>query len=238
MSEPRIKSAASPKEGAAKVMAIKVKKGKDSFYARYIKRILDFVAAFILAIPALLIVAVCYVIIKLESKGPAFFVQERPGYKGKIFKIYKLRTMRVETEKDGRPLSDMERMTRIGSVIRCCSFDELPQILNILRGEMSFIGNRPLLVSYLSLYTPEQMRRHDVLPGISGWAQVNGRNELTWEQKFERDVWYVDHISFGLDMKILFMTIKNVFMHSGINAGINETMQEFTGSKEMETVHK
>ena len=217
---------------------IVMKKGTEGIYYKYIKRILDLIFAFLLAIPAFLVVSFCYVAIKIESKGPAFFVQERPGYKGKIFKIYKLRTMRVETEKDGRPLTDMERMTKIGSVIRACSFDELPQILNVIKGEMSFIGNRPLLVEYLDLYTPEQMRRHDVLPGISGWAQVNGRNELTWEQKFERDVWYVDHVSFGLDCKILFMTIANVFRHSGINAGINETMQVFTGNKKTEAIQK
>lgn len=211
-----------------------MKKGSEGFYNKHIKRILDLCLAVLLAVPAFLIVAFCYVMIKLESKGPAFFVQERPGYKGKIFKIYKLRTMRVETEKDGRKLSDMERMTKIGSIIRKFSLDELPQILNVIKGEMSFIGNRPLLVEYLDLYTPEQMQRHDVLPGISGWAQVNGRNELSWEQKFERDVWYVDHVSFGLDVKILFMTIRNVFRHSGINAGINETMQAFTGSRAAE----
>ena len=214
-----------------------MKKPEDGIYNKYIKRILDLILALILFFPSLLIVSLCYLAIKIESGGPAFFVQERPGYKGKVFKIYKLRTMRIETEQGGRKLSDMERMTKTGVVIRKLSFDELPQILNILKGEMSFIGNRPLLVRYLDLYTPEQMRRHDVRPGISGWAQVNGRNELTWEQKFERDVWYVDHVSFKLDVKILFMTIKNVLCHSGINAGINETMQEFTGTKDTETIH-
>lgn len=209
-----------------------MKKGKDGIYNKYIKRTLDLILAIILSIPAFLIVALCYIAIKLESKGPAFFVQERPGYKGKIFKIYKLRTMRAETEKDGRQLSDFERMTKSGAIIRKLSLDELPQILNIIKGEMSFIGNRPLLVKYLPLYTPEQMRRHDVRPGISGWAQVNGRNEITWEQKFEKDVYYVDNVSFALDVKIMFMTIKKVFAHSGINAGVNETMQEFAGSKE------
>lgn len=209
-----------------------MKKGKDGIYNKYIKRMLDLILAIILSIPAFLIVALCYIAIKLESKGPAFFVQERPGYKGKIFKIYKLRTMRVETEKDGRQLSDFERMTKSGAIIRKLSLDELPQILNIIKGEMSFIGNRPLLVKYLPLYTPEQMRRHDVRPGISGWAQVNGRNEITWEQKFEKDVYYVDNVCLALDARILFMTIKNVFARSGINAGINETMKEFAGSKE------
>ena len=213
-----------------------MKKGKNGIYNRYIKRILDLVLVFVLAFPALIIISVCYVAIKIESKGPAFFVQKRPGYKGKVFSIYKLRTMRVETEHDGVLLSDMKRMTKTGRIIRKLSFDELPQLFNILKGEMSFIGNRPLLEKYLPLYTPEQMRRHDVRPGISGWAQVNGRNELTWDQKFERDVWYVDHVCFTVDLKILFMTIRNVLQHTGINAGVNETMQEFTGSQEKGSV--
>ncbi|MCI8554125.1 MAG: sugar transferase [Clostridiales bacterium] len=197
---------------------------------RFIKHFLDILLALLLCVPAGLIILVCYIAIKVETKGPAFFVQERPGYKGQIFKIYKLRTMRVETEKNGRPLSDMERMTNTGRIIRKCSFDELPQLLNIFRLEMSFIGPRPLLVSYLPLYTPEQNRRHDVLPGISGWAQVSGRNELSWEQKFERDVWYVDHFSFLLDMKIFGKTIINVFKRQGIDAGVNDTMPVFTGN--------
>lgn len=197
----------------------------------WLKRFMDIALAIILLIPASLIICCCYIAIKLETKGPAFFVQERPGYKGKIFRILKLRTMIVETEKNGKPLSDMERMTKSGRIIRACSFDELPQIFNILRGQMSFIGPRPLLVRYLPLYSKEQMRRHDVLPGISGWAQVNGRNELSWDQKFERDVWYVDHMSFKLDMKILVMTIANVLKHQGINSGVNDTMAVFTGEQ-------
>lgn len=213
-----------------------MKKGKDGIYNRYIKRALDLLLAAILAIPATIIVAACYVSIKLESRGPAFFVQDRPGYCGKVFRIYKLRTMIVETERNGVLLSDMERTTKTGRVIRKLSLDELPQILNVLKGEMSFIGPRPLLTQYLDLYTPEQMRRHDVRPGISGWAQVNGRNELSWEQKFERDVWYADNVCFGLDVKILFMTVQNVLQHSGINAGVNETMQEFRGTQEAETI--
>lgn len=203
------------------------------FYLK-IKRIIDIFFALTLLIPSCIIIVVCYITIKLETKGPAFFVQKRPGYKGRIFKLYKLRTMIVEIKHDGRLLTDIERMTKIGHFIRACSFDELPQLFNIIKGDMSFIGPRPLLVQYLSLYTGEQMRRHDVLPGISGWAQVNGRNELTWEQKFERDVWYVDHISFWLDVKIFWMTILNVLHRTGINARINETMQPFTGEAKSE----
>jgi len=138
--------------------------------------------------------------------------------------------MIVETEKNGIPLSDMERMTKTGRIIRACSFDELPQLFNILKGDMSFIGPRPLLVQYLPLYSKEQARRHEVRPGISGWAQVNGRNEISWEQKFERDVWYVDHVSFQIDCKILGFTIMNVLRRSGINAGKNETMEFFSGN--------
>lgn len=206
-----------------------MRRGKDGFYSRYVKRVGDVVLAMILFVPATAIITVCYICIKLETKGPAFFVQQRPGRYGKVFNLFKLRTMIVETERDDLPLSDMERMTKIGRVIRACSFDELPQIWNILKGEMSFIGPRPLLVQYLPLYTPEQMRRHDVRPGISGWAQVNGRNEISWEQKFERDVWYVNHVSFVLDAKILQMTVLNVLQRSGINAGVSETMQVFGG---------
>lgn len=200
----------------------------------YVKRLLDILLTLILIFPATLLIAVCYVVIIVETRGPAFFVQERPGYKGKVFKIYKLRTMIAETQRDGRELSDMERLTKSGRIIRMLSLDELPQLFNVLAGQISFIGPRPLLVRYLPLYSKEQMRRHDVLPGISGWAQVNGRNEISWEQKFERDVWYVDHMSFGLDLKILWLTIWNVLHRSGINAGVNETMEAFTGNVETE----
>lgn len=209
-----------------------MKRKCDGFYCKVIKSVLDFLLALMLGIPAFILIAICYAAIKIETKGPAFFVQERPGYKERTYKICKLRTMIVETERNGRPLSDMERITKAGRIIRKLSLDELPQLFNVLRHEMSFIGPRPLLIKYLPLYTPEQMRRHDVLPGISGWAQVNGRNELSWEQKFERDVWYVDHVSFGLDMKIFWLTIWNVLHHSGINAGVSETMEEFQAVKE------
>lgn len=209
-----------------------MRRGKDGIYCRYVKRILDLLLALLLCLPAVPILAICYVGIKLETRGPAFFLQERPGKDGKIFLLYKLRTMIEETERDGKPLSDMERITRTGRIIRACSLDELPQIWNVLKGDMSFIGPRPLLKQYLPLYTEEQRRRHDVLPGISGWAQVNGRNELSWEQKFERDLYYVQNVSFGLDLKILLLTVRNVFKRSGVNAGVNETMVEFRGTGE------
>lgn len=195
-----------------------------------VKRGMDLCLALLLLPFAAVLVGLGALGIKLETPGPVFFIQERPGYKGKIFRIYKLRSMCMETEREGKPLTDMERMTSVGRIVRACSIDELPQLLNILKGEMSFIGPRPLLVQYLPLYSKEQMRRHDVLPGISGWAQVNGRNEISWEQKFERDVWYVDHVSFGLDAKILWMTICNVLRREGINAGSQNTMEDFTGS--------
>jgi len=213
-----------------------VRKRSESIYCCFVKRLVDIILALILAIPALIIIIFCYISIKLETRGPAFFVQQRPGKNGRIFSLYKLRTMIVETEQNGKLLSDMERMTKTGRLIRACSFDELPQLWNILKGDMSLIGPRPLLVRYLLLYTPKQMRRHEVLPGISGWAQVNGRNEISWEQKFERDVWYVDHVSFTLDMKIFWMTIWNVLHRSGINAGVNETMEVFRGADERKVI--
>lgn len=207
-----------------------MKRRSQGFYCRIVKRILDIFLVLILFTPALFIITACYIGIKIETRGPAFFVQQRPGRGGRIFPLYKLRTMIVETEKNGIPLSDMERMTKTGRIIRACSFDELPQLFNILKGDMSFIGPRPLLVQYLPLYSKEQARRHEVRPGISGWAQVNGRNEISWEQKFERDVWYVDHVSFQIDCKILGFTIMNVLRRSGINAGKNETMEFFSGN--------
>lgn len=200
-------------------------------YRKYVKRILDFVFAVILLIIASPIMLLAAIAIKLENpKGSVLFKQKRPGKNAKIFTVYKFRTMRVETEKDGRPLTDMERMTKVGSFLRKTSIDELPQLFNIIRGEMSFIGPRPLLVQYLELYTPEQMRRHEVTPGISGWAQVNGRNVISWEEKFKYDVWYVDNQSFLVDLKILFMTIYNVLKREGINNSQGDTMPFFVGN--------
>lgn len=172
-------------------------------------------------------------LIKLEEpKSPIFFKQDRPGKNARIFTLYKFRTMKVETEKDGETLSDFQRITKLGHYLRKMSIDELPQLINILKGEMSFIGPRPLLVQYLQYYTPYQMRRHEVKPGITGWAQVNGRNEIDWEKKFNLDIYYIEHISFILDLKIFYMTIKNVLKSKGVYYSENITMPFFTKIKE------
>jgi len=205
---------------------------------RFIKRVLDFVIALAMLIVFSPLMLLACILIKSNNDGPILFKQKRPGKNGKIFTVYKFRTMSVHThDKDGRELSDFERMSKVGNLLRKTSVDELPQLINILKGEMSFIGPRPLLVEYLDLYTPEQMRRHEVSPGISGWAQANGRNTLTWEEKFEHDVYYVDNLSFSLDMKIFFMTIMNVLKQDGINSDNANTMEKFTGTK-TEEVHR
>lgn len=192
-----------------------------------IKRVMDLLFSIILLILVFPIMLCAAVAIRLGSQGPVLFMQERPGKDGVIFTIYKFRTMCIETEKNGQPLTDMERMTRVGMVLRKISVDELPQLLNIIKGEMSFIGPRPLLVQYLERYTPEQMRRHDVTPGISGWAQINGRNEVDWETRFEYDVWYVENISFGTDFEIFFRTLAIILARRGVNQSKNKTMEEF-----------
>ncbi|MEK3738277.1 MULTISPECIES: sugar transferase [Paenibacillus] len=195
-----------------------------------VKKTLDWITACFLIILSSPIMLAATIAIKIGSKGPVLFRQKRPGKMGKIFTVYKFRTMSLETDQDGNLLPDILRMTRVGSFLRKCSIDELPQLFNILKGDMSFIGPRPLLVQYLKHYTPEQNRRHDVVPGISGWAQVNGRNTISWEEKFQYDVWYVDHISLSLDTKIVFKTIKNVLVREGINNSQNDTMPIFSGS--------
>lgn len=197
-----------------------------------LKRILDFIFSLILLIITAPIMMIAAIAIKIEnSKGPVLFKQLRPGKDAKIFTVYKFRTMRVETEDSDILLSDKERITKVGSFLRKTSIDELPQLFNVLSGNMSFIGPRPLLVQYLKYYSLEQMRRHEVLPGISGWAQVNGRNKITWEQKFEYDVWYVDNISLLLDIKILWLTIYKVIVRKDINQSDDNTMEEFTGQE-------
>ena len=202
---------------------------------KYIKRGMDFAVAFIALLflsPLMLIVSI---LIKINRDGPVLFKQKRPGLNGKIFTVYKFRTMSVKThEPNGRELSAFERMSKIGSLLRKTSVDEIPQFINILKGDMSFIGPRPLLTEYLELYTPEQMRRHEVRPGISGWAQVNGRNTITWEEKFRHDVEYVDKMSFKMDIYILIKTVLNVLKQDGINSGEANTMEKFRGTEKEE----
>lgn len=200
-------------------------------YKNLIKPILDFILAFLLIIifsPIILIVAL---LIKLKLGSPILFTQERPGLNGKIFRIYKFRTMSDERDSKGDLLSDELRLKGFGKFIRKSSLDELPQLFNVLKGEMSFVGPRPLLVEYLKLYNQEQAKRHNVKPGITGWAQVNGRNAISWEEKFKLDVYYVEHISFMLDCKILYMTFFKVLKHKDINSNTNITMEKFTGNQ-------
>ena len=197
-----------------------------------VKRIIDFIFALILLIALSPIMLLAAIMIKRDSQGPVLFKQKRPGKDAKKFLIYKFRTMRVETDKDDKPLSNVERITKVGSFLRKTSIDELPQLFNIVIGEMSFIGPRPLLLEYLEYYSPEQKRRHEVTPGISGWAQVNGRNALSWEEKFKLDVWYVDNQSFFLDLKILLLTIYNVLKRKEINNSSRDTMPIFRGNSE------
>lgn len=203
-------------------------------YKHFFKRFLDIVLSLLALIclsPVLLIVTLLLYIAN-EGAG-AFFLQERPGYKRRIFKVIKFKTMNDKRDENGKLLLDTLRITKVGKFVRSTSLDELPQLINVLKGDMSLIGPRPLLVKYLPLYSKEQMRRHDVRPGITGWAQCHGRNAMTWKKKFEYDVWYVDHLSFMTDLKVIFYSIKTVFAREGIN-GENEessrpTMEEFNG---------
>ncbi|KAB3876667.1 sugar transferase [Bacteroides uniformis] len=193
-------------------------------YERYIKRIIDFVIVFcvLLVIWPFLLVIIVLLLVFNEGAG-AFFTQERPGYKGKIFKIIKFKTMNERRGADGNLLPDVQRITKFGRIVRKLSLDELPQLFNVLKGDMAIIGPRPLLTQYLSLYSKEQLRRHDVRPGITGWAQCNGRNNISWTKKFELDVWYVDHLSFKLDCRIVLITIMKVLKRADID---NETISE------------
>ena len=205
---------------------------RNTMYAKYFKRVLDFLLSLIAIIilsPVLLIIAIA---IKIDSKGPVFFLQERLGKDGKVFKIIKFRTMVKDAEKMGTGIKTTEkdsRITKVGSFLRKTSLDEIPQLINVLKGDMALIGPRPLLPQYLPLYSKEQARRHEVRPGITGWAQVNGRNAISWNKKFELDVWYVDHCSFGLDLKIIFLTIKKVFIREGISQEGQATIEPFNG---------
>lgn len=178
--------------------------------------------------PILLIIAVFFY--SVNKGAGAFFTQDRPGKNAKIFKAIKFKTMTDERDEAGNLLPDSVRLTRIGKVVRSLSIDELPQLFNVLKGDMALIGPRPLLPKYLPLYSSEQFRRHEVRPGITGWAQVNGRNNISWKKKFELDIWYVDHMSFWLDMKIFFLTIKKVFVREGINMEGMATTEPFNGN--------
>jgi sugar transferase EpsL len=199
---------------------------------RIIKRILDLIAAslvFIVFSPVLLVLIIC---VRIKLGSPVFFRQVRPGLHGKPFTIYKFRTMKDTRDEKGILLPDADRMTSFGIFLRSSSLDELPELVNVIRGEMSIVGPRPLLMEYLDRYTPGQMRRHDVKPGLTGWAQVNGRNAITWEQKFKLDVWYVDHSSLWLDMKIVLMTVVKALKREGINQPGQATVEEFRGYDE------
>ncbi|WP_345980689.1 undecaprenyl phosphate N,N'-diacetylbacillosamine 1-phosphate transferase [Sulfurimonas sp. HSL3-2] len=196
-----------------------------------LKQLFDKILALVLIILFSPIYIIVSLLILLKMGRPIFFRQQRPGYKEKIFGIYKFRTMTNEKDENGELLPDEKRLVGIGKFIRSTSLDELPQLFNVLKGEMSFVGPRPLLIEYLNLYNETQKRRHDVLPGITGWAQVNGRNAISWEQKFEYDVWYVDHKSFSLDMKILWLTFLKVLRRSGISSDSSVTMEKFRGTK-------
>lgn len=200
-------------------------------YKHYFKRFFDFGVALVALICMSPILIVVTIWLHFANKGAGvFFFQKRPGKDGKIFKVIKFKTMTDERGADGNQLPDVQRLTNVGRFVRSTSIDELPQLINVLKGDMALIGPRPLLVQYLPLYSKEQARRHDVRPGITGWAQVNGRNAISWTKKFELDVWYVDHCSFWLDVKIIFLTIKKVFVREGISQEGQATMEFFTGS--------
>ena len=200
-------------------------------YSKYIKRALDFIISLLALTVLSPLLLVLTLVGAVKMRGNPFFVQERPGRNGRVFRLIKLRSMTNE-KKNGELLPDEERLTGYGRFLRRTSLDELPELLNILVGHMSIVGPRPLLVKYLPLYNEHQARRHEVRPGLTGWAQVNGRNSITWEQKFDYDVWYVDHVSFALDVRIVMMTVRSVLKREGISGENNATMAEFTGSAE------
>lgn len=201
-------------------------------YQGTVKPFLDRVGALILIIlfaPLMLVVGVS---LFLAQGSPIFFRQRRPGYHEEIFHILKFRTMTQQVDEKGVLLPDKDRLSRVGRLIRSLSLDELPQLFNVLKGEMSFVGPRPLLVEYLELYNDDEKKRHDVKPGITGWAQVNGRNAISWQQKFAYDVWYAEHVSFWLDMKILWLTLLKVAARSGVTSKTHETMEKFKGTEQ------
>lgn len=195
----------------------------------FVKRLLDITISLIALIFLLPLMSLIYLLVIINLGSPAFFLQERVGKDNKIFKMIKFRTMKNSTDKNGSLLSDNERVTKFGGFLRSFSLDELPELINILKGDMSLVGPRALLVQYLGLYNDEQIRRHEVLPGLTGWAQINGRNSITWSEKFKLDVWYVDNWSLWLDIKIFFLTFWKVLKREGINQSESVTMEYFNG---------
>ncbi len=201
-----------------------------SMYKYFFKRLIDFLVSLVVLISFSPILIVVTLWLHFANKGAgAFFFQERPGKDAKIFRVIKFKTMTDERDAKGNLLPDADRLTKVGRFVRSTSIDELPQLINVLKGDMSLIGPRPLLVQYLPLYTPEQRRRHEVRPGITGWAQCHGRNAISWKQKFEYDVWYVEHLSFMTDVEVIIMTIGAVLKRSGISQEGNATMEVFNG---------
>ncbi len=199
-------------------------------YKHFFKRLIDVV----LTLVGLIILSPVFIIVMLillfNNNGKPFFFQQRVGKHNRLFKVVKFKTMNDKKDKQGNLLPDKDRLTAVGRFVRNTSLDELPQLINVLKGDMSLVGPRPLLVEYLPLYNSKQIRRHEVTPGITGWAQVNGRNAISWEQKFDFDVWYVDNQSFALDVRIIFLTIKKIFKQEGINSATSATMEKFTGT--------
>ena len=199
-------------------------------YKHFFKRVIDFTIALVALLGIWPILVIIYIWLTIANKGAgALFYQERPGLHGNIFKVIKFKTMTDERDAEGKLLPDADRLTKVGRFVRSTSIDELPQLINVLKGDMALIGPRPLRVHYLPLYSKEQMRRHDVRPGITGWAQVNGRNNISWTEKFKLDVWYVDHLTMWLDLKIIFMTIKKVVCREDVNNDSAATMYPFNG---------
>lgn len=199
-------------------------------YRQFFKPLIDKTAAFLLLLITLPITVIITLLLAIYNNGKPFFFQLRPGLNGQIFRIVKFKTMNDKRDAQGNLLSDAERLTKVGTFVRKTSLDELPQLINVLKGEMSLVGPRPLLPEYLPLYNNRQSLRHEVKPGITGWAQVNGRNTITWQQKFAYDVYYVENLSFILDVKILWMTIMKVFKSEGINSDQSATMEKFKGN--------